>query len=176
MLKSLLTIVSVLLLAASQVAGQGPDDRPQFSAQRLELLRLWRLVDELEVDEGQAEKLFPVWSRHRRQRQELQADRKRMTEELRELLGGKDVDDDALQKRIGEIRGLDKKRGELEAAMNTELTKLLSVRQQARLLLFSDQFRDDLKEIIRGFRGRSSSRRGGAGFSPGQRRVPPWAE
>ncbi len=175
MLKSLLMTISVLLLAASQVTGQRPDGRPQFSAQRMELLRMWRLVDELKVDEAQAEKLFPVWSRHRRQRQELQADRKRMAKELREILDGDTVDDGALEKRIGEIRDLEKKRGEMETAMKGEMTKLLSVRQQARFLLFNEQFRGDLKEIIMGFHSRSSER-----LMPpngrGERRLPPWAE
>ena len=173
--KSLFMTISVLLLAAAQVTGQRLEGRPQFSAQRMELLRLWRLVDELKIDEAQAEKLFPVWSRHRRQRQELQAERKRMAAELRDLLDGDDVDDGALEKRIGEIRDLDKKRGELETTMNSELAKLLSVRQQARFLLFNQQFRGDLKEIIQGLHDRSSGRRG-APSGRGERRLPPWAE
>ena len=88
MLKSLFMTVSVLLLAASQVAGQHPEGEARFSAKRMELLRLWRLVDELRVDEAQAEKLFPLWSRQHRQRRELQVERKALTEELRDLLDG----------------------------------------------------------------------------------------
>ena len=98
-----------------------------------------------------------------------------MAKELREILDGDTVDDGALEKRIGEIGDLDKKRGEMETAMKGELTKLLSVRQQARFLLFNEQFRGDLKEIIMGFHSRSSGR-----LMPpsgrGERRLPPWAE
>jgi Spy/CpxP family protein refolding chaperone len=175
MLKSLFMTVSVLLLAASQVAGQHPEGEARFSAKRMELLRLWRLVDELRVDEAQAEKLFPLWSRQHRQRRELQVERKALTEELRDLLDSDDVEEGALEKHIAQIRDLDRKRGALETATNDELTKLLSTRQQARLLLFGQQFRGDLKEIIQGFRGRSSGRRG-APAGRGERRLPPWAE
>ena len=170
---SLLIVATVLVLGGSPVMGQPSAARSPISTQRMELLRMWRLVDELEIDEAQAEKLFPVWSRHRRLRDELRADRKRLTDELGKLLDKEDVEDAALEKQIGDIRALDRKSDETKTAMQKDIAQLLTVRQQARLLLFDESFRGDLREIVRMFRrGPSSGRRGPRSGSewPG----PPW--
>ena len=172
MTKSLL--ISALVMAVSFQAAAQPGEQP-LSPERLHLLRLWKLVDELKIDEAQAQKVFPVWSRHQRQRLEVRADQQRVAKELVTLLDGDDVDEGALGERIEEMRQLKRRAHKMESGMNEELTKLLSVEQQARLLLFDQRFRGDLMQIIRGVRGRFRGMRGGMS-DRGARRGSPWPE
>ena len=156
---SLLICIGVV---SSSAWGQGPRER-RMPNDRLELIRLWWLVDELQIDEEQATHLFPVWSRHHHQRRELQQRRQRAAEELAELLKQEDTEEEALKKQIEQVRGLDKEKEDLTRQFHNSMAELLTVRQQARLVLFDDGFRKDLQELIRAFRQFRRSRDGPPG-------------
>jgi len=61
--------------------------------------------------------------------------------------------DGELKEQIGRIRALDRELLDLNRGFHQDMTQVLSVRQQARLLLFEERFRRDLREVIREFRG-----------------------
>lgn len=117
--------------------------------ERLELIRMWRLVDELHIGEEQATRLFPFWSNHRRQAREIQQDRKQAAEELVNLLKQGDVRDEVLKEKMRQIRAIDKKKDELALIFRKKMAALLTVRQQARLLLFEERFRKDLRDFLK---------------------------
>ena len=117
--------------------------------ERLELIRLWRLVDELQIGEEQAVRLFPFWSNHRRQTREIQQDRKKAVEELVNLLGREEVRDEALKEKMKQIRAIEKKKEELARIFHEKMADLLTVRQQALLLLFQEKFRKDLQDFLK---------------------------
>ena len=123
-------LISALVVALSFQAAAQPGERTSpLSPERLHLLRLWKLVDELKIDEAQAQKVFPVWSRHQRQRLEVRADQQRLADELVTLLDDDDIDEGALGERIEEMRQLKRQAHKMESGMNEELTKLLTVEQ-----------------------------------------------
>lgn len=123
-------------------------DRPKHFA----MLRMWRLVDELEIDEDQAMRVFPAFRRQRVQQDSLEKQRRDLlavvTRQLRE-----EADDDALQASIRNVRTAEEAIELSQAAFDKELAKLLTTRQQARLLLFDATFRTDLVDIVRRMRG-----------------------
>jgi hypothetical protein len=98
-----IAICSVALGAAGTQA-QMPNRQSGFPSQeQFELVRMWKLVETLEIDEGQAAKVFPAFSRHSRQRRALQADHGELLKGLGKSL--QDGADDAdLLEAIGKIR------------------------------------------------------------------------
>ena len=67
-------------------------------------------MDELQIGEEQAVRLFPFWSNHRRQTREIQQDRKKAVAELVNLLGREEVRDEGLKEKMKQIRAIEKKR------------------------------------------------------------------
>ena len=133
-----------------------------FPGERLELLRVWWLVDELQIDSEQAVLVFPVWSEHNRQRRELRDRRERVGAQVMELLqtkAGEDGDvDAALSDHIRQLREIEIEASGLSGRFHDQMGQVLSLRQQARMLLFEDRFRRDLKGLVREMRNFRSAR------------------
>lgn len=155
--------VAVVLAAAGALAqpqvGTGP------RRERLELLRMWRLVEELGIDEQQAAKVFPVLRRHRVAHEELEARHRELLASLRQQLDT-GAGDDVLLASIQRVQASVKELREHEASLPGELAGTLSAAQQARLLLFDQSFRTDLRDMVRRMRF-------GGEESPGDEMPPP---
>ena len=159
----LLFSLLVVMATASVCLGQ---DRPRFrmDGERMQLIKLWRLVDELEVDEKQAATLFPVWSKHERECKAILDRRKGAAEELSKLL---EADSDKeIETQLGKVRDIDAELQRSDRDFKERLGGILSISQEARLLLFEDRFRSDLRNLVRDFQGM----RRGKGRAPGWKR------
>ena len=166
-----------LLLVATVAWGQprpatGGQDPDQANVhERIELLRMWRMVEALEIGEEQAGRLFPLWSQQNRDRRQLQERRHQVVQELAGLLGQAQVDEAVLRAQIERVQALDQEREELARRCFANQAELLTVRQQAQLLLFNERFREDLRGMLKDFRGQLRSREGVGAVSP-----PSWWE
>ena len=135
--------------------------------ERIDLLRLWRLVDVLQVDEAQAAKLFPLWSRHDRHKRGLHQKRKEVEATLKELLGEEAASDESLRRKMDELQAIGVEMSEMKQGFQDELAVLLSLRQRAQLMLFEGRFRRDLRDIVKDFRRLGEGRRSrGRWFAP----------
>ena len=156
-------VIALLLMHSALVAQPNPRGGPP-SQERLELIRLWRLIDELEITQEQSLKLFPVWSKHQRTiRDELES-RRIVEEELEKLLERETVPDSELLGKIDALRAFGRRESELTTTFHKQLEDVLSVRQQAQFALFERRFRRDLRGIVKQFRdldGDSRRNRGG---------------
>ena len=131
------------------------------------MLKLWRVIDELEIGEQQAAALFPYWSKNQRDKRGLAGERREATGLLDSLLKAGDTTDAELQKQIVAIGKVDKRMHDQEKAFRDGLGKYLDVRQQARLLVFEERFRGDLRDMVRGFRRRNHEGEGPPGRDGG---------
>ena len=154
--------LAILTVLFGKVYGQDkePRERPN---QRLELLRVWWLVDELQIDAEQAALVFPVWSEHNSARRDLRMRRKRVEGEAARLLEQEEAPqqselNEALSDHVRQLRALDAEAAELKRNFHNQMEGLLSLRQHARLLLFEDRFRRDLKGLVRDVRNFRSPR------------------
>ena len=140
------------------VVAEPPDAQPGelsdkfFNSKQLEIIRLWHLVDKLEIDEEQAIKLFPAWSEFQRQQRTLGGRRKRVANELRRLLRGGGSSDEELVAKTAELKGLESEIRQRKQVFEERLEEVLSVRQRALWTLFDEGFRRDLREMLRAFR------------------------
>ena len=144
-----LFLIAFMFAGPGGLHGQKASQGGSMPRERLELIRMWRLVDELQIGEEQAARLFPFWSNHRRQSREIQQDRKKAADELVNLLRQEEVRDEVLKEKMKQIRAIDKKKEELARIFHGKMVELLTVRQQARLLLFEEKFRKDLQDFLK---------------------------
>jgi Spy/CpxP family protein refolding chaperone len=157
---SLLTGASVTPATAQPPFARGGAERPEH----VEMLRMWRLVDELEISEAQAVRVFPAFRAHRAEMDSLSQKRRVLQSALAEQLEA-GADDDELLASMATLSAVDDEVEALKARFRTDLGELLTVRQRAKLLLFDATFRSDLMDVVRRLRDVG---RGGPPGAPGR--------
>lgn len=137
------------------VRGQEPEGRREEIMKKVETLRKWRLIEELNMDEETAAKFLPVLSSLEEKRRVLDRENRETMREIRGYLDARNPD----EKRLKDgLEKLEKNRQELMELRNREIQAakdFLTVEQQARYLIFQREFQREVREIIMRARGRA---------------------
>ncbi len=167
--------LGLLLLSIAAIA-QEPPLPPAHAGrfqmpqrEQMEMVRMFRLVHTLGIDESQATKVFPAFSQHLKKKESLERQRQDLRLELQKQLAEEGAADQNLLKQMAKIRRVESEITNLELAFQQRLETLLSPRQQAQLMLFEDSFRQDLQDTVRRMRGLNGRSQGG-GFDRSTRR------
>jgi len=135
---------------------------------KIEAVRIWRLTEELKLDASSAAKLSAFLSSFDQQRREIMHDQKATMSELRRSLNASKPDESKLK---AAIEKLEKNRHALLESRDKEiagLKNILSTEQQARFLIFQQEFRREMQNMIAGARGGAGEGRMGPGMRRGQ--------
>ncbi|MEC4676819.1 MAG: hypothetical protein VST72_07885 [Nitrospirota bacterium] len=162
---SALTLLMLTVFATDgRCVGPGPDgpDRPPSREQmekvreRIEAIKIWKMTKALNLDEKTAARLFPLMNRFDKERGEIQ---RKIRDGLKEIKDGlKDKDDRQL---IGIMEKLEDYHRELQRLKDrewAELKGILTVEQQARFLVFTEEFQNEIRNIIARTKGRRFER------------------
>ena len=147
-----------LMLSLTEAVWSQPQSEGGRSRDRVQFLKMWRLVDQLEIDVDQAAVLFPLLSQHHRKMDEMRDRRKQAARELRHLLGGESPKDSELLAAMEKVADLESRLRVTDDEFKQRLESHLTVRQRAKLVLFSDHFRRDLREMVEGMRANEGGR------------------
>ena len=160
----------LLLIFVSGLIAQDFDhpERDHERSEKMEMMMVWKLTDELDLSPEQAEKFFPRLRKHRNELDEVKKMERALAGEMRKKMGededlsGKDVKNTV--KKATELR---KKVVDLESKFLLGMDDILSPRQLAILGMFKQRMmrniRGELKEHHgkEGKRGKNMGRRGG---------------
>jgi hypothetical protein len=154
-------ILSVLMLfIVSVFASQGICIPPEVSAedrplkkeqreklrQRIESIKMWKLTQTLDLDEKTAARLFPLMNRYDKKRAEVHHD---IRENIRDLKKTLQIHDErrlsAVMKNLETYHGQIK---DIEEQEWSDLKNILSVEQQAKLILFKMNFEREIRKMI----------------------------
>lgn len=116
---------------------------------RLRLVRMWKLTDYLKLDEQTAAKLFPILNRYDDQRLALNEVRVGVMKEIKAELDKETPDEKKLGELLAKAEELRLQMEKLNQSERNELKKVLSVKQQAKLILFNLSFDRDLYRMMR---------------------------
>jgi hypothetical protein len=145
---------------------------PEELRRRVDELRRRRLAEYLRLDEELADRIDAELRAFREHQAELRIERQRMLDELRRAIDGALEDEDAFEDELS--RHLDALRRNEEARerslreLRENLSRGLTVEQQARLQLFAERFAREMRDRVEGFR----DRRERIGPVPPERRRP----
>lgn len=159
----LVLIVSISAVSASR------DTRRERLQERIETLTMWKMMEALDLDKATADKVFAIRRKYLRERSKLQEAVRKDIDRLRYLLreSRQVPGDDELSGLINSILENRKKLRELWEKQYIDVSKVLSVRQQAELVLFLKDFRRELQQILgRGRPGGPGEFRGERGRRP----------
>ncbi len=150
-----LLVVSLLALSFSYGAMATGNQQPlrHQDAKRvhdkLRLMRMWKLTEYLNLDEETGAKLFPVLNRYDDQRLALNEERVGMLKDIKEELNKETPDEKKLGEFLAKSEELHLKMEKLNQDEWNELKKVLSVKQQAKMLLFYRSFDRELYRMMR---------------------------
>jgi hypothetical protein len=116
--------------------------------QRVEMLRKWRILEELNPDEALADALFPLLSHFSRREHELAAHRGELLRDLAITVHEPHTDARRCEDILRALRTNDQERCQLMKEKEDELNGLLSVEQHARLIVVLEEFNNEVRELI----------------------------
>ncbi|NIS61124.1 MAG: hypothetical protein GTO13_10605 [Proteobacteria bacterium] len=116
--------------------------------ERIELIRMWKLTEELDLSQETGAKLFPLLRKYDEKWINLQKERRDLMQELRKALEGEEISDKELEGTMERVETNAGAISDLLRQQRQELKGILSPRQQAKFILFQSQFHREIREII----------------------------
>jgi len=133
-----------------------PSLKREEARDKIKMLRTWRLIDELDLTDEQSARFFPIMKEFDRRQEELNHGRRRIINELVDVLREEKPSEKKLQEKIAAIRKNGAQLRKNREDFFDKAAKILSLKQQAQLILFQERFERNLKDIIRDIRGHMS--------------------
>lgn len=148
-----LIAVGMVLIGASSLFATDPEqkrDRDKVQ-DRIETLTMWKLIEALDLDQPTADKLLEIRHRFLAQRKSLQKGLSQDFQAIRKQLSdsSKTVDEKELGRLLADVREKRKELQGLREQQYEDVSKVLTVRQRAQLVLFFRDFRQELRSLLR---------------------------
>jgi Spy/CpxP family protein refolding chaperone len=133
----------------------------------IESMRFWRLTEELRLTDEQAVKVLPKVRALDESRRAYRRQRQGLMRGIDELLRSGSAGDRELRDSMYALDQADEQFRSQTRRIRRELNAMLTVEQQARLLVFEDHFEDEVRDLLSEFRQRNRGPRGsGEGATP----------
>jgi Spy/CpxP family protein refolding chaperone len=149
LLVAMLVFGLALSLAAAPVCAQQAKDKDKF-LDRLETLTIWKMMEALDLDKTTGNKVMEIRNKFLSERKQLKNGLNQDLGRLRELLQKppNTADDPELARIVQDVREKRKRLMELFDEQYNEVAKVLSVRQQAQLIVFLKDFGKEIHAIL----------------------------
>ena len=125
-----------------------PFEKREKIRKRIELIRMWKLTEELDLTEETGAKLFPILHKYDEKRVELQKERKDIMNQLKKTLEDEATTDEAIEAAMDNVEKNALAQSDLIRQQREELKGVLSPRQQAKFILFQREFHREIRKII----------------------------
>ena len=184
--RSMATAAVLAVLSLPAFAQQGPlrgpaggppsDEQREEIRKKMEVVKMSRLTEELKLDEKTAAKFIPVITALDQKRRSLINENRHAMQELRTELNAQQPDEGRMRTAVGRI---EKNQREIASLREKELQAArenLSVTQQARYILFKQEFMREMRGMLESARGSGPGKGGmrpGQGMGGGQKPVNP---
>lgn len=157
----------LILGTALSAAAQNPPRARRDTRENITTLMLLRMTQALDLTEEQTARIYPEITRIEKEKLNVNRRLAKSMNDLRFLLRGEERKPAELQSTMDEIRALRIQVKNLEAELESFIMENLDVEQQARFLLFFQDFYRQMRNKLNELRRRQQDRR-----PPAQRRLP----
>ena len=126
----------------------GQESEAQDPRTIIEKVRIYRLTRELDLTTEQAIGLFPKLNELQKIDKEFRTQQQEIIGDLRGLLDDNAPDKEII-KLLGRYEGIFRERLERQINKMREIRKMLTPSQQAKYIIFQDEFEHEIREMIR---------------------------
>ncbi|MFC1716469.1 hypothetical protein ACFL6S_22565 [Candidatus Poribacteria bacterium] len=123
----------------------------------VEIIRVWKLVDELGLNEEQLVKFLPKFKELNDLRSRYYGDRRETVNEISKLLEA-NASEDQLKPIADKFTDAEVNYYQTYNQLNDTLNANLTVKQRAKFIVFQDRYRSDIRRLIRTLRELSDQR------------------
>ncbi|MBD3165781.1 hypothetical protein GF324_04225 [bacterium] len=146
-----LLLVGVTASQAQPKATHGAE-RLHKIRERIETMKIYKLTEEVGFSEEQAAKFFPRYRAFENEMEELEIELRRTGEDMLRATE-QDKSESEIRELLNKALELEEKRLQRQHKFLRGLDDVLSVKQQARLMIFEHRFHEKMREAIREHRG-----------------------
>ncbi|MGQ0548805.1 MAG: hypothetical protein ACT4PY_03935 [Armatimonadota bacterium] len=148
------TLAGVVLITTLALALPAVGQEPQAprGERIIEAMLIWRLVDELDLNEGQIARIFPRIKALKEIRLEMGRRAPPLTREIRQLIAQAPRDDDAIRIKVTELNMM---RFQMEARRRRQLqliASVLTVEQMGKFTLIQESFETETLRLLQEMR------------------------
>jgi len=136
----------IFIFFTAMVFGQPFDEKDPREI--IEKVRIYRLTQELDLTTEQATKFFPRLNELRKIEQVFQKERMDIIFELKKMVKN-NVPDNEIAKSISRYETVLEKKAEGQKKIIQEMKEVLTPTQQAKYLIFQEEFEREIRELIR---------------------------
>lgn len=156
------TLPAVLILAfiVTMISFPAQADPRDEAMRRIEMLRIWRLTELLDLNPEDAAKIFPVLSKYDKLFREKGDTKDNLLKQMRLELKKEKINSVKLEKINTDIFNIERDAMNIREQMFEELSQILTPEQLAKYILFEIKFQLEIEEIINKIRRESSRIRG----------------
>jgi len=148
-MRNIITAITLLVPMIFVMAQPPRDDWERGDRENMKTMGVWRLTEELELTELQAEKFFPKFRAQREKMDELRKAGKESLESIRNSLReGKDISDQDIQDALKKFRELEQEKIDSQITFVESLEGTLTNTQRAKLLLVPHKMRQEARRNI----------------------------
>lgn len=152
-----LLFIGFIMLADPAWAEDVFSPPPLGQGHKLELAKLWKLTDLLQLDEQKAAKLFPVMSKYDRQIREKFIEKLETGKKLKAHIDGvSKLSESELTQLARRIWTLDQEIARLQLERFDAVSKLLTPEEAAKYSVFEIVFHEEIRKAIRKMRGQKA--------------------
>jgi len=123
-------------------------------------MRIWKMTQYLELSTEQSTKFFPIFNDFQSKREKFEEEQGEMMRQLAEFVESEGKHEAEIRKLMS---GLVKNRQKMVAVQEEfrgDVGKVLSLKQQAKLVIFEERFRREMHRMIEDVRMRQRFRQG----------------
>ena len=143
-------LLVTLILALPLMTVSAQPDHKSGDSQSRKAMGVWKMTEELELTENQAEKFFPKFRAHQDAVDKLRREQRMSLKSIHESLkDGKDVSDKDLADAIKAFEKIETSKISTRVDFIESLEGVLTTSQRAKLMLAPDKMRREAKENIK---------------------------
>lgn len=154
-------LILILAMALFPVAGSlaqpgmldspPPDDEGIREELRedIENLRIWKLTKYLDLTPEQSSKFFPIYNEFEEERKKLRSEKLTIIRKINRAVEMEDYPEKELERLLDEHDKITQKELALLAEYRERAQKVLTLRQTAKLVIFSHKFQREIQRMIR---------------------------
>jgi len=150
-MKKQFTIMAIALLLASCALAQfehGHTGPKAHLRERISMIRMWKLVEFLDLSEEQSMAFFPAMNEHESRMKALHEHERRILDRIETILDEESPNRTALSAAVDSVMTLRDERTASKAEFIDKANAILTIEQKARFLLFDRIFEREINNII----------------------------
>lgn len=117
--------------------------------ERIRMLRIYKLIEFLDLNEEDSASFLPLLQQFEKKKENFRERQRKLSQQLKKTVGSENATERELRKLYKEYLDLETRSQKSRDEFRKKASTMLTLKQQIKLDIFDQYFRENIKEIIR---------------------------